>query len=198
MRAVMSTVPPDVLALRKRTGADRWDEMWEGVLHMPPAPNLRHQDLEYLVECYLRRWCAPATGARVYHNVNVAAVGGWPDDYRVPDLVLLSPESRATAQGEYVEGPPDVVIEIRSPGDETLEKLAFYARLGVPEVWVLDRDSKVPTLYALSAEAYETKAPDEHGWLRSEAAGIELRSAGRGRLWLRVAGDGSSREEIGG
>jgi hypothetical protein len=24
-------------------GLDRWDEMWEGVLHMAPAPTLEHQ-----------------------------------------------------------------------------------------------------------------------------------------------------------
>ena len=30
-----------------------------------------------------------------------------------------------------IHGGPDAVIEIRSPGDETYEKLEFYARLGV-------------------------------------------------------------------
>ena len=53
--------------------------------------------------------------------------------------------------GECLEGPPTVVIEIRSPDDETLEKLPFYAKLGVPEVWVIDRDSRAveiePTRY---------------------------------------------------
>ena len=39
MKAVMSSLLPDIQAMRKRTGADRWDEMWEGVLHMPPMPN---------------------------------------------------------------------------------------------------------------------------------------------------------------
>ena len=41
MRAVMPTLLPDVMALRKRTGADRWDEIWDGVLHMAPMPNRR-------------------------------------------------------------------------------------------------------------------------------------------------------------
>ena len=30
------------------------------------------------------------------------------------------------------------MIEIRSPEDEALEKLPFYAALGVPEVWIFD------------------------------------------------------------
>jgi len=43
MKAVMLDVSPEVLAHRKLTGVDRWDEMWEGVLHMAPAPNREHQ-----------------------------------------------------------------------------------------------------------------------------------------------------------
>ncbi len=78
MRAVMPAVPPDILAWRKRTGADRWDEMWEGVLHMPPAPNREHQEFEWSLETYLRLHWARPSGAKVYHQINVAAPGGWP------------------------------------------------------------------------------------------------------------------------
>src|SRR5262245_5911463 len=78
MKAVMSEVPADILAWRKRTGADRWDEMWEGVLHMPPMPNREHQELEGAMETYLRLHWARPRKAKVYHNINVASPGGWP------------------------------------------------------------------------------------------------------------------------
>jgi Uma2 family endonuclease len=135
VKAVMPTVPPDVLALRKRTGADRFDEMWDGVLHMPPMPNREHQDLGGELETWLRlRWARPRK-AKVYHEINVAAPGGWPDrNYRIPDLVLLTPERFHIDRNEYFEGAPDVVVEIYSPGDESYEKLPFYQELGVPEV----------------------------------------------------------------
>ena len=45
MKAVIPNVPEPLLDWRKRTGAERWDEMWEGVLHMRPTPNRDHQDL---------------------------------------------------------------------------------------------------------------------------------------------------------
>jgi hypothetical protein len=45
MKAVIPEVPEHILQERKRTGADRWDEMWEGVLHMAAAPNKRHTRL---------------------------------------------------------------------------------------------------------------------------------------------------------
>src|SRR5213083_974314 len=130
MRAVIPEVPPWLLDWRKRTGADKWDEMWDGVVHMPPMPNREHQDFEFAIEAYLRLRWAPAHEARVYHGINVASPGGWPNDYRIPDLVLLTPERFGIDRNEYFEGGPDVVVEICSPGDESHEKLEFYAGIG--------------------------------------------------------------------
>jgi hypothetical protein len=104
MKAVMPVVPPDLLEWRKRTGAHRWDEMWKGVWHLMPSPNRAHQDLEGSLEAYLRlRWARPR-GAKVYHQINLASPGGWPDDYRIPDLLLLTPEHFALDHNEYFEG----------------------------------------------------------------------------------------------
>lgn len=41
MRAVQVHLTAEELARRRATGIDRWDEMWEGVLHMTPALRLR-------------------------------------------------------------------------------------------------------------------------------------------------------------
>jgi len=65
MRAVIPEVPPDILAWRKRTGADMWDEMWDGVLHMAPLPNREHQNFVSVMETYLRRRWARPRGMRV-------------------------------------------------------------------------------------------------------------------------------------
>jgi Uma2 family endonuclease len=191
MKAVMSEVPPDILAWRKRTGADRWDEMWEGVLHMPPMPNREHQDLEGAMETYLRvHW------ARVYHQINLASPGGWPNNYRIPDLLLLSPERFGIDHNEYFEGAPDVVVEIRSPGDESYDKLAFYAELGVPEVWIVNRDSKEPEIYVLQDRHYARQAADADGWILSMITGIELGAGRPGKLAMRLAGDESTHAEL--
>jgi Uma2 family endonuclease len=73
------------------------------------------------------------------------------------------------------------VVEIRSPGDESYEKLEFYAQLGVPEVWIIDRDSKTPEIYTLRAGNYIRQAADAEGWLLSTVTGIELRAGSPGR-----------------
>lgn len=188
MKAVMPIVPPEILALRRRTGADRLDEMWEGVLHMAAAPTFRHQDLEGSFEVWLRTVWAPTCQGKVVHNVNVASVGGWPQDYRIPDLVLLTPERFHINRDDFLEGGPDVAVEIRSPGDEAYEKIDFYLEVGTKEVWIVDRDTKRPQMFVLADSGKRELAADDDGWLRSPATGVEMR-AENGKLLVRLAGD---------
>jgi Uma2 family endonuclease len=196
MKAVMPSVPSNILEWRKQTGAHRYDEMWEGVLHMPPMPNRFHQDLEGSMEAYLRfRWARPR-GAKVYHQINLATIGGWPNNYRIPDLLLLNPERFAIDRIEYFEGAPSVVVEIFSPGDETYDKFPFYAELGVPEVWVIHRDTGEPEIYTLRRRKYRKVRPAANGWFRSRETGIELRQGKSGKLAIRLAGDESTRQDL--
>jgi len=192
MRAFMADVPAEFLRQRRAWGADRWDEMWEGVLHMPPAPNIEHQGFEYELEAWLRTFWANQHGRRVYHGVNLAPKGGWPNNYRIPDVVLLGEDCAAQNRGECLEGPPTVVVEIRSPGDETLDKLPFYANLGVPEVWVIERDSRAVAIYALGAVGQELVAPAADGWLISSATGINLRTESGRKLAIQMADNPAS------
>lgn len=196
MKAVMPSVPPDILELRRQTGADRWDEMWEGVLHMGPTPNRDHQDLGGSMETYLRiRWARPRK-AKVIHELNLASPRGWPNNYRIPDLMLLTPDRFSVDKNEYFEGAPNVVVEIRSPGDESEEKLPFYLNLGVPEVWMIDRDTKEPSILALAEGSYQTVPPGPDGWILSRETGIELRKGKAGKLEIRLQGDDATREEL--
>jgi Uma2 family endonuclease len=194
MRAVMSQVPEHFLERRKRIGADRWDEMWEGELHMPPAPNLEHQDLEWAIESWLRNHWAPRRGSKVYHQINVASRGGWPNDYRLPDLVLLTPDRFQINKMEYFDGGPTAVVEIRSPGDESMDKLPFYGRIGVEEAWIIDRDTKVPEIYLLRGEDREPATPDADGWLLSPATGVQLRGGSPAKLVLQLASRPETRQ----
>jgi Uma2 family endonuclease len=193
MKAVMPAVPPPIRQWRKQTGADRWDEMWEGVLHMPPMPNRAHQHFKWALETWLWNHWAEPHGNRVYDEINVVSVGGWPDDYRVPDLVLLTPDRFGIDHNEYFEGAPAVVVEIRSPDDESYEKLAFYAKLGVPEVWVIDRDTKTPEVYVLASGDYTKLTQDKEGWVASPLCGIQMRADPDGRLEIQLAADPATR-----
>jgi Uma2 family endonuclease len=137
---------------------------------------------------WLRSHWSQPRGNRVHLDVNVASQGGWPNNYRVPDLVLLTPDRFAIDHDTYFEGAPTVVVEIRSPGDETMEKLPFYAQLGVPEVWLIDRDTRRPEVLVLHADQYRQQ-PAADGWLDSAATGVRLRGEAGNCLAMQLAGD---------
>lgn len=131
----MLEVPEALLAERRKLGHDRFDEMWEGVLHMVPPPDLAHQQL---ASWLLYHWTplASARGLQVTAETGLfdPAVEGY-TSYRQPDLAVWSP---ATTSARGIEGRAELVVEIRSPNDESYRKLPFYERVGVQEVLVIE------------------------------------------------------------
>src|SRR5262245_18570937 len=99
-------------------------------------------------------------------------------------------------RGDYLEGARDIVVEIESPGDETRQKLPFYAELDVPEVWIIDRDSKEPEIYLLRGQKHRRQRSSANGWVRSPATSIELRAARAGKLSIRLIDNDETRQEI--
>src|SRR4051812_7743820 len=188
MKAVMANVPEHILEWRRRTGADRWDEMWEGVLHIAPSPNRDHQDFELALAMWLRLNWAEPKGCRVYHRIIISEPGTWPDNYCIPDLVLLAPERFHIDCNEYFDGGPDAVVEIHSPGDEAYEKLPFYASIGVREVWVIDRDTREPELFKLVEGEFQICESGFESWIKSNVTGVEIRRAAGDKLEIRIMG----------
>jgi hypothetical protein len=82
MRVVMPVAIPEVLRFRERTGADRFDEMWQGVLHMRASPSFRHQShAARILNFFVEVWCPRAGGAAVM-QLNVSTPERWDQDYR--------------------------------------------------------------------------------------------------------------------
>ena len=127
-------------AAREATGADRYDEVWEGVYVMAPMPNDEHQDLVALLTSILVevvRW--PGLG-EVRPGVNVShRRDDWKKDYRVPDVAVFLKEGHAENLGTHWLGGPDLAIEIVSPEDRSREKIGFYSKAGVRELLVIER-----------------------------------------------------------
>jgi len=133
VRTLLPDPPPAefeaLLERRRRWGADTHDEVWEGVLHMSPGPHGRHamiaQQLAVLLD-------APARDAGLTPMISAFNLGGR-EDYRVPDGGLLRP-----GPGALWNPTAALVIEIVSPGDETWDKLGFYAAHHVDELLIVD------------------------------------------------------------
>jgi Uma2 family endonuclease len=128
-----------------------------GVLLVSSAPVPEHQAALLDLGAWLREWAAgtagevlPATELRLEGRGLPRPVRGRRPDNCVPDLLLYSFANSRCRRGSsgprgapagYVEGAPDLVVEVRGPGTEDYdldEKRRAFARAGVPHYWVLD------------------------------------------------------------
>ena len=176
MRAVVVHLREEDLAERRSKGLDRWDEMWEGVLHMTPAPSLEHQRiLDRIIE-FLGPRVRETTRGTLFSGINVFRETAGTPDYRIPDLTFVAAGREHVLREDGVgrEG-PDAVIEIRSPEDETYDKLPFYAALGVREVIVCHRDTKHTEVFRLAGSQYLVVQRDPAGWVASDVLGVRFR-----------------------
>ena len=175
MRAVLVHVTDQELAHRRSIGLDRWDEMWEGVLHMTPAPSLEHQRILGRLVAFLEPRLRSTARGTLLPGINVFRAAA---DYRIPDLTFVAAGREHVLSEEGLrEGGPDAVIEIRSPEDETYEKFPFYAAIGTREVIVIDRDTKRPEIYRLAGSELSMHQPDAEGWVRAETMRVRFRQA---------------------
>lgn len=88
---------------------------------------------------------------------------------RIPDVAFV--RAGRAPQGEaldhFVNGPPDLAVEVISPSDrprEIAEKVAMYQEAGVPLVWLVDRWARTVTVFALGQAPRTLGVGDElHG-----------------------------------
>jgi len=127
-------------AQRRATGADRYDEVWEGVYMMAPMPNTEHQQIvSRLVSIFEQIAGWPGLGV-VVPGVNLSdREQGWQQDYRVPDVAVALAGGSVRDLDTHWVGGPDFIVEVVSPEDQTREKLAFYSRIEVRELLLVDR-----------------------------------------------------------
>ena len=163
---------------RQETGADRYDEVWEGLYVMSPLANPEHQRMATLFASILVQVVTDPGHGVVYAGSNVTdQEEDWTHNYRCPDVVVVFNQSadRCRDIGPALLGGPDFLIEVLSPADKTFEKLEFYASLGVRELLVVDRDTKALRLFRLrSGELLECLPTG--GWHTSEVVPLRFRT----------------------
>src|SRR5207249_4704689 len=136
---------------------------------------------------------APRAGGFAVVQPNVSTPDRWERDYRIPDVAVMAREARPEPGAVYLL--PTVVFAVRSPGDESFEKLSFYAAVGVRAVVIVERDTKAVEVFTLAGDSFVLEAPGPNSWLPIRVLAVEVRSdatSGVGRLALRLAGEPES------
>jgi Uma2 family endonuclease len=141
---------------RARSGADRFDEVWDGVYIMAPLANDEHQRLAAFLVSILMHLLGFDGLAKVRGGVNVSdRIKGWKRNYRCPDVAVFLNETKAKNCGAFWFGGPDWACEIVSPKDKSRDKLAFYSKVGVRELLIIDRKPWRLELYRLQDGALD-------------------------------------------
>lgn len=105
------------------------------------------------------------------------------EDVFAPDVYILKNENYARLKEYYLDGAPDMTIEIMVPSMRAFDagiRLERYAAGGVPEVWMLDFENKTFEPLLLQNGKYE-KAPVEGPFYYSKS--MEGLSVEHGRIF---------------
>ena len=126
-------------------------ELLHGDLYTVPAPTTKHQQISINLSSLLRQYVKThRLGKVLYSPVDVIFGQGDAREVVQPDLVFIAARNDDIVKLHGIEGPPDLVIEILSPGTEDRDrgyKLKMYARYGVPEYWIVDPDTRTIDVY---------------------------------------------------
>ena len=142
----------DVKARRAELGIDLFDEVWDGVTLVSPAPGDSHQTLLFQLHKLFDVLIDSAALGQTLQTVNISdRLDDWTRNYRIPDLSIFLTGNPARSFETHRVGGPDFAIEILSAGDRSRQKLDFYAKVGTRELLIIDRAHWALELYRLDS-----------------------------------------------
>ncbi|MEO0215359.1 MAG: Uma2 family endonuclease, partial [candidate division WOR-3 bacterium] len=134
---------------------DKRYEVINGRLVEMPAPGFEHQKISGLIDFILRKFVyKERIGEVLYAPFDVILS----ENIVVqPDIVFISNENLKNIKEGRLFGPPDLVVEIVSPGSykrDRFEKFKIYEEFGVKEYWIVLPGEKVIEVWCLKEGKY--------------------------------------------
>ncbi|HEX6384139.1 MAG TPA: Uma2 family endonuclease [Anaerolineae bacterium] len=131
-------------------------EVLDGELYISPPPTISHQNSVTSLTASMRMYA-------VDHDLGLVLTS--PVGVRLPaqevpvqpDIVFVSKERRDIVGEEYIEGVPDLVVEVLSPSNwlyDRGKKQEAYRQAGVREYWIVDYRAKTVEVLVLEESAY--------------------------------------------
>ncbi|MBI3179483.1 MAG: Uma2 family endonuclease [Deltaproteobacteria bacterium] len=134
-------------------------EVIEGEIYVTPAPTISHQTASKRIQTELILQLE-RTGKAVVYDAPVDVIMS-PTRVVPPDIVVVATKRRNLVSERGIEGAPDIIVEILSPGTASVDRGAkqkLYAAAGVREYWLVDPQAHVVQVLALRGDGYQ-----EHG-----------------------------------
>jgi Uma2 family endonuclease len=154
-------------------------QVLEGELTVSPAPRLLHQDIVLQLALLLSGYVKAHHLGKVYVAPVDVILG--PTTVVQPDVLFVRSEHREIVTDQNIQGPPDLCVEVLSPGTESIDrehKNVLYARYGVPEYWIVDPMRQTVSVYTLEQGrfAFRGEMSGDDLVTSSIVVGLELRA----------------------
>ncbi|MCZ6615323.1 MAG: Uma2 family endonuclease [Chloroflexi bacterium] len=138
---------------------DKRYQLLDGEMIVAPSPVTRHQRILFS----LSRAMHDFLSARQLGEVFVAPFDVVLSNHDVaqPDILFVSNARSAIITEANIQGAPDLVVEILSPGTAVYDqgyKQALYGRHGVREYWLVDPDAETVEVLMLGEQVLENFA----------------------------------------
>lgn len=143
---IMSSIQPAVSEALKFTYSDylllpdngKRYEILEGELLMSPSPNTKHQIVLLNLAAVLNSFVERNNLGQIFIAPYDVVLSKY--DVVQPDIIFISSKNTKMIKPTHLEGAPDLVIEIISPGSaqrDRIIKRKIYALHGVKEYWLV-------------------------------------------------------------
>jgi len=130
-------------------------EILNGDLCVTPSPVTRHQLIVGRFLHHLMTYLETHPVGTVFTAPYDVVLSD--TDIVEPDLLLVLHAGRAAITEKNVQGPPDMILEVLSPGTAARDrdlKRKRYERFGVLEYWLIDPDDNTLEMLAMQDERY--------------------------------------------
>jgi len=158
---------------------DSHAELIDGVIVMPAPVTVRHEAVFRFIFTVLREFVEQSGLGLVFGSRTAVRIHRY--TAREPDVLFVRADRLDIIHEQQIVGPPDLVIEIISPGDrpgEIIMKQAQYEAIGVPQLWRIDLPHQEALIFRLARSGqYEVAWRGKKGTLRSEVVpGFEIKA----------------------
>jgi len=151
---------------------DTWAEWVDGEVVILMPASLKHQEIRKFLCFVMHEFVRHYEAGRV---IDAPFMVHLPESLRrgrEPDIFFVKAERLHLLKETYLDGAPDLVVEITSPESiarDRGEKYIEYEAAGVVEYWLIDPDRRQAEFYRLGLEKrYRLFTADEHDVYRAE------------------------------
>lgn len=131
-------------------------EILNGVLYMSPPPTIPHQSSSVELSSPMHQHSKKHNLGKVLTAPVGVRLPGQPAPVQ-PDIVFVVKERSEIIHHDYIEGAPDLVVEILSPSNwpyDRGEKMEAYRQAGVREYWIVDYRARTIEVLVLEKTTY--------------------------------------------